>query len=71
LEDDLGDDTCDFVVAITAAFQMMYVFVALEIGTRRILHWKVTAHPTAEWTRSSFERPSPAWDACGVGVHHR
>jgi putative transposase len=35
---------------ITLNFRVLYVFVALEIGSRRILHCNVTAHPTAEWT---------------------
>jgi len=30
------------------------VFVAIEIGTRRLLHVNVTDHPTAEWTRQQF-----------------
>jgi len=30
------------------------VFVVLEVGTRRILHWNVTEHPTAEWTIRQF-----------------
>src|SRR5262249_34026179 len=29
---------CDFFVAITATFDVLYVFVVLEIGTRRIRH---------------------------------
>jgi hypothetical protein len=29
---------CDFCVAITASFRVVYVFVVLEVGTRRILH---------------------------------
>jgi len=33
---------------------MMYVFVVLEVGTRRIRHWNVTAHPTAGWTAQQF-----------------
>jgi transposase InsO family protein len=41
---------CDFFTAITARFRVLYVFVVLEVGTRRILHWNVTEHPTAEWT---------------------
>jgi putative transposase len=45
---------CDFFVAITASFRVVYVFVVLEVGTRRILHWNVTEHPTADWTAQQF-----------------
>ena len=45
---------CDFMVAVTAKFQVLYVFVILELGSRRILHCNVTAHPTAEWTLQQF-----------------
>ena len=45
---------CDFFVVVTATFRVMYVFAVLEIGTRRILHWSVTDHPTAEWTAQQF-----------------
>ena len=45
---------CDFCVAITATFRVFYVFVVLDIGTRRFLHWNVTDHPTAEWTAQQF-----------------
>jgi transposase InsO family protein len=41
---------CDFFVTVTATFRVLYIFVVLEVGTRRILHWNVTEHPTAEWT---------------------
>jgi putative transposase len=41
---------CDFFVTVTAGFRMLYVFVVLDVGTRRILHWNVTDHPTGEWT---------------------
>jgi len=37
----------DFFVAATASFRVLYVFVVMEIGTRRILHFNLTAHPTA------------------------
>jgi transposase InsO family protein len=45
---------CDFFVAVTATFRLLYIFVVLEVGTRRILHWNVTDHPTAEWTTQQF-----------------
>jgi putative transposase len=44
----------DFFIAITATFRVFYVFVVMEVGTRRIRHWNVTEHPTAEWTAQQF-----------------
>jgi putative transposase len=33
---------CDFFVVVTATFRVVYVFVVMEVGTRRIVHWNVT-----------------------------
>ena len=44
----------DFCVVVTATFRVIYLFVVLEVGTRRIVQWNVTAHPTAEWTGQQF-----------------
>ena len=45
-----GIVACDFFVAVTATFRLLYVFVVIEHGTRRLLHFNVTEHPTAAWT---------------------
>jgi putative transposase len=45
---------CDFLVTVTARFRLVYVFVVLDISTRRLVHWNVTEHPTAEWTVQQF-----------------
>jgi len=45
---------CDFFVSVTATFRILYVFVAMEVGSRRLLHFNVTSHPTAEWTIQQF-----------------
>jgi len=45
---------CDFFTTVTVRFRVLDVFVVLEIGTRRIVHWNVTEHPTAEWTLQQF-----------------
>ena len=45
---------CDFFIVVTASFRVLYVFVLLEVGTRRIAHFNVTTHPTATWTLQQF-----------------
>ena len=45
---------CDFFITVTATFRIVYVFL---VGSRRIVHWNVTEHPTAEWTVQQF-RPA-------------
>jgi transposase InsO family protein len=50
---------CDFFTVVTVAFRTLYVFVILELGSRRILHHNVTRHPTAEWTLQQFREALP------------
>ena len=40
----------DFFTVPTLRFQVLYVFLVLAHDRRRIVHFNVTAHPTAEWT---------------------
>ena len=44
----------DLFNVVTVSFRVLYVFVIMEIGTRKMLHFNVTAHPTAEWTLQQF-----------------
>jgi len=39
----------DFFTVPTLRFQVLYVFLVLAHDRRRILHFNVTAHPTAEF----------------------
>ena len=50
---------CDFFVAVTAGFRILYVFVALEVGSRRLIHFNVTEHPTADWTLQQLREALP------------
>src|SRR5215469_13700527 len=45
---------CDFFTTVTASFRVLYVFVIMEVGTRRIVHFNATTHPTADWTLQQF-----------------
>jgi putative transposase len=51
----------DFFTVPTIRFQILYVFLVLAHERRRILHFAVTAHPTAEWTAHQLREAFP-WD---------
>jgi len=52
----------DFFTVPTIRFQVLYVFLVLAHDRRRILHFAVTAHPTAEWTAQPLREAFP-WDS--------
>jgi transposase InsO family protein len=62
---------CDFLVAITAGFRVLHILVAMEVGRRRILHFDVTAHPTAEWTLQQFREAIPDDHSYRFLIHDR
>ena len=62
---------CDFFVVVTGTFQHIYVFVILDIATRRVVHWNLTPHPTAEWTAQQFRDGLPLDGAYRLLVHDR
>jgi putative transposase len=41
---------CDFCVVVTATFRLLYVYMAIEHQSRRIVHCNVITNPTADWT---------------------
>ena len=56
---------CDFFVAVTATFRMLYVFVVIEHSTRRLAHINVTTNPSADWTLQQLR------EVVGNGEGHR
>jgi transposase InsO family protein len=49
----------DFFTVPTIRFQVLYVFLVLAHDRRRIAHFNVTAHPTAEWTAQQLREAFP------------
>jgi transposase InsO family protein len=66
-----GIIACDFCVAVTATFRVLYVFVMIEHTSRRLLHVNVTAHPTAEWTIQQLREAIPADHTYRILIHDR
>jgi hypothetical protein len=62
---------CDFCVAITATFRVLYVFVVIEHASRRLLQVNVTAHPTAEWTLQQLREAVPSDHGYRFIIHDR
>jgi len=50
---------------------MLYVFVVLDVGTRRTVHWNVTEHPTAAWTLQQFRAIVPGDQPQRFLIHDR
>jgi hypothetical protein len=49
----------DFFTLPTIRFQVLYLFLVLAHDRRRIVHFNVTAHPTAEWTAQQLREAFP------------
>src|SRR3954447_13305736 len=52
----------DFFTVPTIRFEILYVFLVLAHERRRIVHFAVTAHPTAEWAAQQMREAFP-WDS--------
>ena len=61
----------DFFVVVTATFRLAYVFMIMELDTRRILHFNVTQHPAAEWTLQQFRECVSGDEGYRFVIHDR
>jgi hypothetical protein len=51
--------SADFFTVPTIRFQVLYVFLILAHDRRRVIHFNITAHPTAEWTAQQLREAFP------------
>jgi hypothetical protein len=49
----------DFTVAHDLLFRPLYVFVVIQLQTRRIVHTAVTRSPTDDWTAQQLREATP------------
>ena len=50
---------CDFTVVYDLFIRPLYVFVIMELHTRRIVHAAVTRSPTDEWVTQHLREATP------------
>jgi transposase InsO family protein len=66
-----GIIACDFCVAVTATFRVLYLFIVIEHASRRLLHVNVTAHPTSEWVIQQCREAIPSDHTYRILIHDR
>jgi transposase InsO family protein len=66
-----GIIACDFFVAVTATFRLLYVFVVIEHSSRRLIHCNVKAHPSAAWTLQQLREVVGYEDQYKFLIHDR
>jgi putative transposase len=53
---------CDFFTVPTASCKVLFVFILLAHERRRIVHFHITEHPTAQWTSQQIVEAFP-WES--------
>ena len=53
---------CDFFPVPTATFRVLFVFIMLAHERRRIMHFDIAEHPTAQWTAQQIVEAFP-WES--------
>ncbi len=60
LDNHVGDlASVDFFTVPTVTFRILYVFLVVRHERRQIVHFNVTAHPTAQWTAQQLVEAFP------------
>ena len=63
---------CDFFVAVTAIFRVVYVFLVLgRSALVGFCYWNITQHSTADWTMEQFRSCATGEEPCRFVVHDR
>jgi putative transposase len=50
---------CDFIHVTDLFFRSLFAFVIIELGSRRVVHVGVTAHPTDAWVAQQVREATP------------
>jgi transposase InsO family protein len=50
---------CDFLQVYDLFFRPLFIFFIIELGTRRVVHLRVTRNPSDEWTAQQLREATP------------
>ena len=60
---------CDFLTQYTAFYAVAYVFVIMEVGSRKIIHVIVSANPTLAWVKQEIREATAEGQSPHFLVH--
>ncbi|HME69013.1 MAG TPA: integrase [Myxococcota bacterium] len=66
-----GIAAMDFFTVSTVGFRVLYVWFVLAHGSRQVMHFNVTANPTAQWVVQQLREAFPEASAPVYLVHDR
>ena len=50
---------CDFLPVLDLTFRNVFLFFIIELSSRRVVHFGITRHPTAEWVAQQLREATP------------
>ncbi len=50
---------CDFLPVYDLFFRQLFIFFIIEVGSRRVVHFRVTRHPTDVWVAQQLREATP------------
>jgi putative transposase len=50
---------CDFLQTYDVFFRTLFVFAIIELGSRRVVHFGITRHPTDRWIAQQLRNATP------------
>jgi len=50
---------CDFITQYTVFFNVVYIFIIMELGSRKIVHFNVSESPGLDWVKQQIREISP------------
>jgi putative transposase len=61
--------SCDFLQVYDLFFQPLFIFFIIELGSRRVVHFRVTRNPTDEWTAQQLREATPDGEVPKYLIH--
>ena len=60
---------CDFLQTYDIFFRTIFVFVIIELGSRRVVHFGVTRNPTDKWAAQQLREATPFGEGPRYLIH--